>query len=74
MDSYEDKRLNLSFYGGEDLYSDGEIENEMLEIAKNNTDFDNVIANDTRWPILYHFSKKDTIYWSGILLKKRLKY
>lgn len=58
VDSYEDKRLNLSFYGGEDLYSDGEIENEMLEIAKNNTDFDNVIANDTRWPILYHFSKK----------------
>ncbi|WP_054942199.1 class I SAM-dependent methyltransferase [Paenibacillus ihuae] len=58
MDSYEDKRLNFSFYSGEDLYSDGEIEDEMLEIAKNNTDFDNIIANDNRWPILYHFSSK----------------
>ncbi|CAH1209258.1 hypothetical protein PAECIP111892_03184 [Paenibacillus auburnensis] len=58
MDSYEDKRLNFSFYSGEDLYSDGEIEDEMLEIAKNNTNFDNIIANDNRWPILYHFSSK----------------
>jgi 2-polyprenyl-3-methyl-5-hydroxy-6-metoxy-1,4-benzoquinol methylase len=58
MDKSEDKRLNYSFYNGVDLYSDGEIEDEMLEIAKNNNDFESVIAGDNRWPILYHFSNK----------------
>ena len=28
-------KLNLDYYSGEDLYSDGDIENEILDIVKN---------------------------------------
>ena len=58
MDNSEDGRLNYSFYSGEDLYSDGEIEDVMLDIVKSNVDLETVIATDNRWPILYHFSNK----------------
>lgn len=27
-------KLNLDYYSGEDLYSDGDIENEILDIVK----------------------------------------
>jgi len=50
-------KLNLDYYGGEDLYSDGEIEDELLEIVGENSDFEEIIAKDNRWPILYHLSK-----------------
>ncbi|WPK12481.1 class I SAM-dependent methyltransferase [Lysinibacillus louembei] len=50
-------KLNLTYYTGEDQYSDGEIENELLEIVQNYNTFDEIIKNDTRWPILYHLSK-----------------
>lgn len=50
-------KLNLTYYTGEDQYSDGDIEDELLRIVQGNKDFDDVIKNDTRWPILYHLSK-----------------
>ena len=28
--------LDLSYYSGEDIYTDGAVEDEMLEIVKNN--------------------------------------
>ena len=35
MEEYIEKvKLNLAFYSGEDTYSDGDIEEKMLEIAK----------------------------------------
>lgn len=48
--------LNYEFYSGKDEYSDGDIENDMLELIKNNDDVLEIISNDSRWPILYHFS------------------
>ncbi|WP_107839189.1 class I SAM-dependent methyltransferase [Metasolibacillus meyeri] len=50
-------KLDLTYYTGEDQYSDGDIENELLEIVQNHDTFDDIIQNDTRWPILYHLSK-----------------
>ena len=32
------KSLNLEFYKGNDSYSDGDIENDILNIVKNNRD------------------------------------
>lgn len=49
-------KLNLNFYSGHDAYSDGEIEQELLQIVSNNDSFDTVLAQDSRWPILYHLS------------------
>ncbi|KAF6634912.1 methyltransferase [Paenibacillus sp. EKM208P] len=47
--------LNLSYYNSsaDELYSDGDIENELLEYAKKSS-YD--WYNDKRWPIVYHLS------------------
>ncbi len=58
-------KLNLDFYKGQDFYSDGEIENELLNIIKSTNNIDKVLANDNRWPILYHLSpiRQNIINW-----------
>jgi 2-polyprenyl-3-methyl-5-hydroxy-6-metoxy-1,4-benzoquinol methylase len=57
--------LNLDFYTGTDYYSDGEIEDVLLDIVTNNTDYSEILANDHRWPILYHLSpiRQNIINW-----------
>lgn len=57
--------VNLQFYTGTDTYSDGDIENELLEIVKNNSDLNAVIAQDNRWPVLCHFSpqRRNLLEW-----------
>ena len=60
--------LDLSYYGGEDLYSDGDVEERLLEIAKESKeeDLNRVIAREKSWPILYHFSHIRENIISGI--------
>lgn len=50
--------LDDTLYPGKDLYTDGAIEDEMLEIARNyrEEEWNQVIAERASWPILYHFS------------------
>ena len=57
--------FNLNFYSGKDYYSDGDIEDELLEIVKSGKDIDKVLADDDRWPILYHLSpiRQNIINW-----------
>lgn len=49
--------LDDTLYPGKDLYTDGAIEDEMLEIARNYREkqWNGVIAERASWPILYHF-------------------
>ena len=58
-------KLNLDFYSGTDYYSDGDIEDDLLEIVKSTNDYSEVLANDNRWPILYHLSpiRQNIINW-----------
>lgn len=58
-------KLNYDFYSGSDMYSEGEIEDEMLRIVQENSDSSQIIANDDRWPILYHFSpiRQNVLNW-----------
>jgi len=58
-------KLNLDFYSGVDHYSDGNIEDELLKIVKSGKDIEEVLAHDTRWPILYHLSpiRQNIINW-----------
>ncbi len=51
-------KLDLSRYGGRDLYCDGEVEDELLSIAREHTEeeFPALIAERRKWPILYHLS------------------
>lgn len=59
--------LNLDYYSGSDLYSDGKVEDELLEIVQNYTEdeYDEIIAREKRWPILYHLShiRQNIIEW-----------
>jgi len=58
-------KLNLDFYDDSYHYSDGDIENELLEIVKSTNDYNKILEHDTRWPILYHLSpiRQNIINW-----------
>ena len=58
-------KLNLDFYSGRNLYSDGDIEDEILYIVKTKTDFSDILFNENRWPILYHLSpiRRNLMKW-----------
>ncbi|WP_310830423.1 methyltransferase [Paenibacillus pedocola] len=63
------KLLNLEFYNGKDNYSDGEIEDEIINYLKESqgdeTILENIFQKDTRWPIIYHLShiRKNIVNW-----------
>ncbi len=50
--------LNYANYSGTDLYSDGAVEDELLDIVKTYEikEFNKVIEERPKWPILYHLS------------------
>lgn len=50
--------LDYQFYPGEDLYSDGVIEEEILQIVKERSrvEYPAIIEERKSWPILYHLS------------------
>jgi len=60
-------KLNLNFYKGSDEYSDGSIEQEILNYTEKfeEKDFDKIFENDIRWPIFYHLTeiRKNIINW-----------
>lgn len=62
--------INYDYYSGTDLYSDGEIEDELLNIVQNHveSEFNNIIAECNKWPILYHLShlRSNIIQWIPI--------
>lgn len=58
-------KLNLKYYSPEkDIYSDGDIEEEILLIAKDGKEKE-VLATDNRWTIMYYFSdiRKNILSW-----------
>jgi len=57
--------LNLDFYKGEAPYSDGDIENTMLDMARRRLSYEQAIAENDSWPVVYHFSpvRKNLLDW-----------
>ena len=57
--------INEAFYKGQDLYTDGDIEEEILTLVKTHGDFTEILAEETRWPILYHLSpeRRNLLEW-----------
>lgn len=53
-------KIDYTYYHKKDLYSDGDIENELLEIVSTKTEEEiaDYLLTDSRWPIYYHLSKK----------------
>lgn len=58
-------KVNYDFYKGEDLYSDGNIENEIIEYAKKYKNVDEIFKKDIRWPVFYHLTpiRKNILNW-----------
>ena len=51
----EDK-LDLTFYAGQDLYSDGDVEDELLQAVQNPDTIEEKLMTGDSWPHLYHLS------------------
>lgn len=52
-------RLDDTFYPGKDLYTDGQIEDELLDIVCNHPQekYREIIEERASWPIFYHLSE-----------------
>lgn len=59
--------INYEYYKGTDLYSDGDIEDVLLDIVKNHSkeEYADIIKEKKSWPILYHLSdvRENIINW-----------
>lgn len=58
-------KLNDTFYHGADLYSDGDIEEDLLQLVTEERDIMKILQHDNRWPILYHLSpvRQNIVNW-----------
>lgn len=65
--------IDDTLYSGSDLYSDGPIEDEMLEIAQNygENEYNRIITERKSWPILYHFSNVRENIIEGLDISKK---
>ena len=63
-------KLNLTHYPGEDLYCDGDVEDELLDITRNYAvvEYQRIIEERKSWPILYHLSsqRENIVEWLPI--------
>ncbi|MCM1103294.1 MAG: class I SAM-dependent methyltransferase [Clostridium sp.] len=52
-------KLDETYYGGEDLYCDGAVEDTLLAIARDHAaeEFPRIIEEQKSWPVLYHLSR-----------------
>ncbi|MCB5956210.1 class I SAM-dependent methyltransferase [Enterococcus sp. CWB-B31] len=71
MDTYVGKvKLDETHYPGEDFYSDGVIEDRLLNIVTNfpEDEYNKVIAESKDWAILYHLShlRENIVEWLPI--------
>lgn len=58
-------KINYNYYSGKDLYSDGEIENEIIQYEKEYENIEDVFTKDIRWPVFYHLTpiRKNILNW-----------
>lgn len=57
--------IHLDSYSGTDTYSDGSVEDDLLQIAQKGLDPMTVVSKDPRWPILYHLhpGRENVLAW-----------
>ena len=69
MEEYIGKvKLNYEFYKWKDAYSDGDIEDKMLDIVKmcdTSTELEEKLMKENEWAYLYHFSniRQNVLDW-----------
>ncbi len=58
-------KMNYTFYSGTDTYSDGAIEDRILEIARSGRDVEEELTGGNDWAVLYHLSpiRENLLEW-----------
>jgi SAM-dependent methyltransferase len=51
-------KLVLDHHEKDVVYSDGDVEDDIMKYVSQGEDLDDVIKKDPRWPVLYHLSQK----------------
>ncbi len=63
-------RLDLTHYPGEDLYCDGDVEDELLKITRDyaEVEYPRIIEEKKSWEVLYHLSaqRENIVEWLPI--------
>lgn len=57
--------VNLDYYAGHDAYSDGDIEDKILDFCRRGLTFQQALAEDDSWPVVYHLSpvRENLLSW-----------
>lgn len=68
--------LDYEFYSGNDMYSEGEIEDKLLDIAQrcDENELYQLINTENKWEYLYHFSefRKNIVSWIPFQKKAKI--
>ena len=58
-------KLNLDYYTAKDHYSDGDIENTLLEMGREGKSFQDLPEDEVSFPMVYHFSdlRENILNW-----------
>lgn len=58
-------RLNYRFYEGTDRYSDGDIEDRLLDIVRRDEPYEEAIIRENNWAVMYHLSpiRENLLEW-----------
>ncbi|MBR4529063.1 MAG: class I SAM-dependent methyltransferase [Lachnospiraceae bacterium] len=71
-----DVTLNFRHYSGMDLYSDGDVEDEILSIVRNHREeeYPEIIEQERSWPIFYHLSREraNIVEWIPMTGRERV--
>ena len=61
--------LNMEFYDSNDNYSDGDVENTIIQLLnKYNDNIELAFKENASWPVIYHLSDIRKMLLDGILL------
>ena len=70
MEMINKVQIDTTYYPGEDLYSDGAIEDRILKLVQDNpvADYNQVITAEKDWAVLYHLSsvRENIVEWLPI--------
>lgn len=67
--------LDLTYYSGEDVYCDGEIEDELLKITRDyaEVEYPRIIEEKKSWEVLYHLSEQRENIVEWLPMDKNMK-
>ena len=62
---YGNVAVHLDHYSGRDAYSDGDVEEKILEFCRRGLTFEQALAEDDSWPVVYHLSpiRENLLSW-----------